>query len=164
MTISPRSFFLIQQINHMVRKRLDSDLQSENLTGGQYVILNLLGHREPVSSAELARLTNMTAQSMGEFIKALEAKGLVHRQEDPTNRRIILIQRTSAGREALARCEAVVDDAEATFFDCLDQEELKALRLALDKLRRSHQERDNGSDARLVSGRGNPPKQIIPSL
>lgn len=141
MTVQPRNFFLIQQVNHLVRKRLDGYLQEENLTGGQYVILNLLGHREPVSSAELARMASMTAQSMGEFIKALEGKGLVQRSEDPTNRRIILIERTVAGREALARCEKLVDDAEETFFACLEADQRQNLRTALSTLRHEELER-----------------------
>lgn len=135
MTTTARAFFYVQQVELLVRRRVDECLLPENITAGQYMALNLIVHHEPVSSADLARRASMTAQSMGEFIKTLEAKGLIARAGDPSNRRVIHVRSTPAGRKVLVRCEARVDQAERELFQCLSGEELASLRFLLSRVR-----------------------------
>lgn len=137
MAVTARAFFYVQQVEQLARRRIDQCLQSEGITAGQYLVLNLIVHHEPVSSADLARRANMTAQSMGEFIKALEAKGLVDRRGDLVNRRVIQVSSTPAGRKALVQIEARVDQIEREFFGCLTGEELAHLRMLLNRVRTS---------------------------
>jgi len=135
MSVSARAFFYVQQVEQLVRRRVDECLQPDGVTAGQYMVMNLIVHHEPVSSAELARRANMTAQSMGEFIKNLEAKQFVTRSPDPNNRRVIQVTLTPEGRQLLVRCEAKVDQAERHFFDCLSGEEVANLRFLLSRVR-----------------------------
>lgn len=135
MSVTARAFFYVQQVEQLARRRIDQCLQGERITAGQYMVLNLMVHLEPVSSADLARRSNMTAQSMGEFIKALENKGWVERRNDESNRRVIQISTTAAGRKVLAQCEARVDQAEREFFGCLSGEEQAMLRMLLSRVR-----------------------------
>lgn len=137
MSVTARAFFYVQQIEQLVRRRLDECLQPDGVTAGQYMVMNLIVHHEPVSSAELARRANMTAQSMGEFIKTLEAKQFVTRATDPANRRAIQVTLTPMGRQLLVRCEAKVDQAERDFFDCLNGEEIAQMRFLLSRVRSS---------------------------
>ena len=135
MSVTARAFFYIQQVEQLVRRRLDECLQPDGITAGQYMVMNLIIHHEPVSSAELARRANMTAQSMGEFIKHLEAKGFVTRTADPNNRRVIQVNMTPGGRKLLVRCESLVDQAERDFFACLNGEEIAQMRFLLSRVR-----------------------------
>lgn len=135
MSVTARAFFFVQQVEQLVRRRLDECLLPDGITAGQYMVINLIIHHEPVSSAELARRANMTAQSMGEFIKQLESKEYVTRTPDPSNRRSIQISLTPAGRKLLVRCEAKVDQAERDFFECLNGEEIAHLRFLLSRVR-----------------------------
>ncbi len=135
MSVTARAFFYVQQVEQLVRWRLDECLQPYGLTAGQYMVMNLIIHHEPVSSAELARRANMTAQSMGEFIKNLEAKQFITRTTDPTNRRTIKVSLTSEGRHLMVRCESNVDQAEREFFDCLNGEEIAQMRFLLSRVR-----------------------------
>ena len=135
MTTTARASFYVQQVELLVRRRVDECLLPENITAGQFMALNLIVNHEPVSSADLARRASMTAQSMGEFIKTLEAKGLVKRAGDPTNRRVIQVRSTAAGRKVLLRCEARVDQAERELFQCLSSDELAGLRTLLGRVR-----------------------------
>lgn len=137
MTVSARAFFYLQQVEQLARRRVEGCLQDDVITAGQYMVLNLVVHHQPISSADLARRANMTAQSMGEFIKALESKGLVTRRTDATNRRISHIMATPAGHKVLVQSDAKVDQAEHEFFDCLNREELAQLRLLLSRVRSS---------------------------
>ena len=135
MSIVARSFFYIQQVEQLARRDLDDSLHAAGVTAGQYMTLSLVVHHEPASSADLARRANITAQSMGEFIKVLEAKGLVTRRTDASNRRVALVSSTPAGRQVLVRCDAKVDQAERDFFACLSGEDYAHLRLLLNRVR-----------------------------
>ncbi len=55
----------------------------------------------PVTSSELARMEQISAQSMGATLGALEARGLVRRQADPQDGRRALLSVTDAGRQRL---------------------------------------------------------------
>ncbi|MBP0594889.1 MarR family transcriptional regulator [Paraburkholderia sp. LEh10] len=135
MSVSARTFFYIQQVEQLIRRRLDECLLAIDITAGQYMVLNLIAHHEPISSADLARKTMMTAQSMGEFIRALEAKKLVERQSTQLNKRTMLISSTAAGRKVLIRCESKIDEAERDFFSCLSGEDLASLRILMSRVR-----------------------------
>lgn len=145
MSATARAFFYIQQLEQLVRRRLDECLAADGVTAGQYMALNLIVHHEPVSAADLAQRANMTAQSMGEFVKMLEGKGLVERKSDPVDKRVILVSSTPAGRRVLVQCEAKIDQAEREFFSCLDPEDLSHLRLLMSRVRRAQlEQRRNG--------------------
>jgi len=135
MSVSARTFFYIQQVEQLIRRRLDECLLAIDITAGQYMVLNLIAHHEPVSSADLARKTMMTAQSMGEFIRALEAKKLIERQSTELNKRTMLISSTAAGRKVLIRCESKIDEAERDFFSCLNGEDVASLRILMSRVR-----------------------------
>lgn len=136
MSIAARGFFYVQQVEQQARRVLDECLQGEGLTAGQYMALSLVVHHEPVSSADLARRARMTAQSMGEFIRTLEAKGLVEKRVDAGSRRSLALTSTKVGRKLLVRSDAKVNEAERLFFDCLSGEENAHLRLLLSRLRK----------------------------
>jgi DNA-binding MarR family transcriptional regulator len=135
MSVVARGFFYVQQVEQHARRLLDECLQVDGLTAGQYMALSLVARHEPASSADLARRAHITPQSMGEFVKALESKGLLQRRTDANNRRAILLTPTPTGRKVLLRSEARVDNAERRFFDCLPDEEYKHLRQLLSRVR-----------------------------
>ena len=135
MPSATRAFFYIQQIEQLARRRIDACLEGESVTAGQYMILSLVVRHGPVSSAYLARRANMTAQSMGEFIRALENKGYVERNGDLSNRRVIQVTSTQAGRDILVKFDARIDQAEREFFACLNGEEVALLRQLLSRVR-----------------------------
>ena len=135
MTVTTRAFFYIQQVEQLVRQRLDETLEPNGLTAGQYMVLSMVAHHEPITSAELARLARMKAPSMGEHVKALEQKGCLERRGDPNNRRVLLVGCTKEGRAVLARCEEAVNRAERDFFSCLQAQEVADLRYSLSRIR-----------------------------
>lgn len=135
MAVTTRAFFYIQQVEQLVRQRIEEVLAPHGVTAGQYMVLSLVAHLEPASSAELARRSRITAQSMGEFVRLLEQRGWIERRDDPTSRRTLLVATTAEGRKVLVRCEGAVDEAEREFFNCLQPEEVAGLRFALSRVR-----------------------------
>ena len=54
------------------------------------------------TSSDLARLEQISPQSMGATLAALEARGLAERRPDPDDGRRVVISITEAGRQVLA--------------------------------------------------------------
>lgn len=144
MAVNTRVFFYIRQVEQLVNQCVEEVLQPHGITAGQYMVLSLVAHHEPVSSAELSRLVRKTAQYIGEYVKALESRGWLERRDDPNNRRILLVSTSPQGRALLMRCEAAIDQAEQAFLNCLEPEERATLRHALARLRNAAIQRQQG--------------------
>jgi DNA-binding MarR family transcriptional regulator len=55
----------------------------------------------PTTPSELAKLEQISPQSMGATLAALEARGLVERRPDPRDGRRVVLSVTEAGRDVL---------------------------------------------------------------
>lgn len=120
---APRLFFYFLRHYHKVAGILETALKSEGVTAGQYTILSALKRYEPCTSAALARNQQITAQSMGEYLSALEAKGLVVRGHESGNRRNIMVRRSDLGIETQARCDQIILDAEKKYLAAIPEAE-----------------------------------------
>jgi DNA-binding MarR family transcriptional regulator len=93
--------YLVKQVELAVRSHLDNLLRPAGLTAGQYTALTVLERHPDLSSAQLARNSFVTAQSMADMITALEARGLIERHRDQADRRRLVVDLTAVGRELL---------------------------------------------------------------
>lgn len=109
----PSTLYLVKRLELAIRKVLDDVLRPHGLTAPQYTALTALGHRDGLTSAQLARRSFVTPQTMHEQVIALERAGLVSREADPSNRRLLRIHLTTTGRDRMRECADVVDDLEA---------------------------------------------------
>jgi DNA-binding MarR family transcriptional regulator len=60
-------------------------------------VLEQLGHEDGLRVSQLAERTSMTAQSMGELVDDLEARGYLERRPDPSDRRTKPVYLTPRG-------------------------------------------------------------------
>jgi DNA-binding MarR family transcriptional regulator len=65
-----------------------------------------------MSSAQLARHSFVTAQSMADMVASLEARSLIERHRDHADRRRLVVGLTAAGRTLLDRYRAEVQALE----------------------------------------------------
>ena len=79
-----------------MRSRLDDLLRPDGLTALQYTALTVLERHPDLSSAQLARNSFVTAQSMADMITALEGRGLIERHRDRADRRRLVVALTAA--------------------------------------------------------------------
>ena len=82
--------------------------------------LTRLDRAGPATASALARLEQISPQSMGETLGALERRGLVARHRDPEDGRRIVLSLTDAGRRVLrdkrnARTEQLAQALSAGF-------------------------------------------------
>lgn len=148
--------YLARRLQILVRDEIESALAPLGITASQYMALSMLGRRDSLSSAQLARRFGIEPQSMTGIIKSLEARRLISRREAESNRRILRIRLTNAGRNCLDACEAMVDQAEEGLFANLGETELRTLReLLLKVLGTSRSKIENRSEVPTRKRAGN---------
>jgi DNA-binding MarR family transcriptional regulator len=123
--------YLIKQVELVVRARLDDIVRPGGMTALQYTALTVLERHADMSSAQLARRSFVTAQSMADLIGALEARGLIERHRDRTDRRRLVVALTAEGRALLDRYREEVAALEASMVAGLPLDEVVTLRRAL---------------------------------
>ncbi|MFG5718113.1 MarR family winged helix-turn-helix transcriptional regulator [Streptomyces murinus] len=94
------------------------------------------------TSSALARDAQITAQSMGATLGALQARGLVERHRDPDDGRRVVLSVTDAGRQALrdkrnARAELIAGALTGGAFTPAELERLAATAPLLQRLAQS---------------------------
>lgn len=137
MPSSPRAFYQVLRLHQLVSTCLEDSLAASSLTAAQYTMLSLVRRFGPTTSAQLARRLQVSAQSAGEMLKSLEVRGLVQRSESETNRRIVLLSLTTAGRRLAERADTLVAAAEQRFFAVLSDRERTGLDRTIQRLRQT---------------------------
>jgi DNA-binding MarR family transcriptional regulator len=93
-------------------------------------ILKRLG-RQSMTVKELARAATIDAPAATVAVNDLEARGLVVRETDPTNRRCKVVSLTDAGREIVRKIDTV-HDPPPDVLAALDDAQLKELKAIID--------------------------------
>ena len=99
----PTLLYVIKQVELAVRARLDEILRPAGISVLQYTALTVLERHPDLSSAQLARNSFVTAQSMADMVVALQERGLIERHRDPQDRRRLVLALTPEGRKLLNR-------------------------------------------------------------
>jgi DNA-binding MarR family transcriptional regulator len=108
-------------------------LQPLGLTHPQYLVMvTLWSAGEPVSIKELSRRLKLEAPTLSPLLKRLQTAGLVERQRDPADERLLLVSLTEQGRELRAQAAGIP----AALFDKLglSVEKIETLRDVLTEL------------------------------
>lgn len=105
--------YLLRQATMAVRAALRHTLTDLDLTPVQSTVLHLIAATPASSSAELARRTHVTPQTMHKIVTDLEHRGLLALKPRPGHGRILDAQLTGQGQELLAdadtRAQAIED-------------------------------------------------------
>ena len=128
---SPLLIYMLKQVELAVRARLDEIVRPAGLTAAQYTALTVLERHDDMSSAQLARHSFVTAQSMADMITALEGRKLIERHRDRADRRRLVVALTDDGHALLDRCRPEVAALEDAMLAGLSIPQTKALRATL---------------------------------
>lgn len=105
------------------------------ITPAQSRLLRTLAHYgSPPRMADLAERLEVVPRAVTSLVDALEAGGRVRRVPDPTNRRVIRIELTDAGREALRELHGARRSAAEEILAPLTDEQREVLGGLLDTL------------------------------
>jgi DNA-binding MarR family transcriptional regulator len=98
----------------MVLRRLRQTRDDGELTLPESTALARLDRGGPATAAELARLEQISPQSMGTTLAALQERGLVERRPDPQDGRRYLLSLSPAGIDVLGQRRSARLDQLAT--------------------------------------------------
>jgi DNA-binding MarR family transcriptional regulator len=91
--------YLFRLAHQRFRGAFEDELEDLALSAQDYVILSVFETRPELSSSELARITQVTRQTMHTAVLGLETAGLLERR--PRNQRVVLVRLTKRGRKTL---------------------------------------------------------------
>jgi DNA-binding MarR family transcriptional regulator len=133
LTTGPRLTYLIKRLEMAERARMEEVLAAHGVTLHQYTALSLLERRDGLSSAQLARRHFVTPQAMNQLVASLERDGLIHREPDTANRKILRASLTDRGRSTLTACHVAVDELEERMLASFSPEQVHEFRTALER-------------------------------
>jgi DNA-binding MarR family transcriptional regulator len=105
--------YLLRQANAGVRLALDRALAKEGMTYPQQSVLTMIRAYDALSAADIARIALLTPQTVNGIVRALEARGAVAKEPDPSHGRILRLRITEEGRTLNKRCRALTAPIEA---------------------------------------------------
>src|ERR1700748_3280861 len=121
--------YLFRLAHQRFRARLDSELDELGLSAQDYGILSVFETRPELSTSELARISQVTRQTMHTSVLSLEAAGLVERSA--RNQRVVLVRPTTRGRQRLETATRRVRAVEHAALADLSGEEERTVRACL---------------------------------
>ena len=124
--------YLFRLAHQRFRALLDRELEDVGLSAQEFGILSVFEDRAELSTSELARISQVTRQTMHASILSLEATGLVERRG--VNRRVVLVRPTKRGRKRLEAATHRVRAVERAALAGLDGEEERTVRTWLANL------------------------------
>ncbi|CAM4284796.1 transcriptional regulator SlyA [Mycobacterium basiliense] len=126
--------FLLYRVAAVLRPEVSAALGPLGLTLPEFVCLRLLSLSPGLSSAELARQTNVTPQAMNTVLRKLEEIDAVARPTSVSSGRALPATLTTPGRALLKRAEAVVLGADARILAKLTTAQQREFKRMLTKL------------------------------
>ncbi len=110
-------------------------LRELGLTVTQHATLAAI-HRAPggMSGAQLARLCQVTPQTMATVLATLETRELLDREPSGVHRRVLIARLTRAGRDMVRRADVAVGSAEERIGDAFEAQERTQLRSYLHRI------------------------------
>lgn len=128
---APTLLYVVKQVELAIRAHLDDLLRPAGLTATQYTALTVLERDPDLTSAQLARNSFVTSQSMADMVTALEAQGLIRRKRDASDRRRLVLSLTADGRRVLRRFRPKVAALETQMVADLGTRRVAELRRSL---------------------------------
>jgi DNA-binding MarR family transcriptional regulator len=100
--------YLMRRIIHSMGQQAEFALAPTGLTNAQWVPLYKIATGSARTAAELARECQLDTGAMTRLLNRLEAKGLCKRVPSKSDRRVVNLQMTAAGRQAVQGVPAVL--------------------------------------------------------
>ncbi len=127
--------FLLYDVARLMRVRTDQHARLTGMTRAQWVLLAWLERRPGISQNELAGLVEVEPISVARLVDRLEARGLVERRLDPSDRRVRRLHLTASAEPMLATIHAYRRDIEALMTDGVDSADVGRIREALTRMK-----------------------------
>lgn len=123
--------FLLNQVAALFRERTAQAVARDGVHPRQLGLLFLLRDTGTYSQQQLGECLGMDRTTTMQLVGALEAEGLVARDDDPADRRAYRLRLTATGRDVTDRLAVAVADVERQAFKTLKAAERQLLKSLL---------------------------------
>lgn len=113
---------LLGRAHDRLRAQVDAVLAAHDLHARQFGALVVLAAEGPMSQRRLGGAQGVDRTTTVAVVDALQARGLVERRRDPSDRRVYTVHLTADGRRALRRAAGEVLEVERRFLAALGPE------------------------------------------
>ncbi len=110
-----------------LRDPLSMTIEALEFTGPQLHALMWVGGDGSLTMGELAQRVGITVKTITGIVDRLEARHLVERERDPSDRRVVRVHLTPSGQEIYQQFEQQVRDRVTAFLAFLPPEDAQAL-------------------------------------
>ena len=113
-------------------KRMVATIERESGVGGmKWFLLTVLGRRDGLSQGEFTQEYEMDPSRVTRTAQSLEADGLIRRERDVEDNRVMRMYLTEEGIEVLDRLPEINDQLRRRVHSVLSEDEFEELRLML---------------------------------
>jgi MarR family len=84
---APTLGFLLHEVARLLRRRFEQNARDFGLTRSQWQVLAYLANNEGINQSGLADLLEIEPITLGRIVDRLQARGLIERHPDPSDRR-----------------------------------------------------------------------------
>ena len=100
--------YLMSQAIDKIARNVDAALGAHRFSQTQWRTLVALSERAPLSIGELSEITSVEGSALGRAVAKMEQAGLVRRESDAADRRIVRVTMTARGRARLRELKPIV--------------------------------------------------------
>lgn len=97
-----------RRLQQLLRRTGDATLRTLGLTLAQYTVLQIIARSPGTSSAQIARESNVSRQSLQDLIRILRDNGYVSVAEQPSGGRSLPIRISAEGRKVLRKADRAI--------------------------------------------------------
>jgi DNA-binding MarR family transcriptional regulator len=125
---------LVMRVARALRRRGADAMSPWDLAPHQARALRLVGRHDGIRPGELAAQLRVAPRSVTDVVDALQARGLLERRPDPTDRRATVLALTASGRSLLAEVDTARRADAHDYFSRLSERDRASLRRLLTAL------------------------------
>lgn len=126
---------MTNEVSKLFRDIINRDVEKLGVQNSYRQLLFHLSRKDGMSQLELARATHLKAPTVSVTLKNMEADGLVERNGDINDLRIIHVYLTDKGRQTDDKIREIHHMLDSRMTEGISQEELDALVATLTKMR-----------------------------
>ena len=125
----------IVTLARLIRTEADKRARAHGMTRAQWTILVNLEAQPGLLQKELAEILEVEPITVARLVDRLEARGMVERRGDPTDRRCWRLHLTDASRPLMSEIDAQLTELASITLAGLDEDKIKRLQSALAGMR-----------------------------
>ncbi|MCC6243454.1 MAG: MarR family transcriptional regulator [Gemmatimonadaceae bacterium] len=122
-----RASYVLQRASALFERALARSLEPHNLTTGQFAVLEVLAQADTLGCSEVGKRLAGPSPDVTRLLDRLESVGLVSRERDKEDRRVVYTKITDAGRALLNSAAPDVRASEQRAFLSLSDSEQREL-------------------------------------